>query len=65
MNETMTYSVVVNGKTLEGEVAMSDLRDVLFDMAHDTCIGECECTVEPDGHCPSGYPSHSLAVGII
>lgn len=31
----------------------------------DKCSGKCRCTVEPDGHCPNGWPSRSLAVGII
>lgn len=29
------------------------------------CSGPCKCRVEPDGHCPRGWPSIMMAAGII
>jgi len=31
----------------------------------DKCVGSCKCVVEPDGHCPKGWPSRMKASHII
>lgn len=48
-----------------GTVSEGHLREIMFGTNHDSCIGPCECAIEMDGHCFHGYPSHSLAAGII
>lgn len=41
------------------------LRDVLYEVHHDECAGPCQCTVEPDGYCPKGWPALSKTAEVI
>jgi len=57
-------TVMMRGEEQRIKVTWEELHEVMFDGAC-FCAGECECTVEPDGKCPNGWPSRALAVGVI
>lgn len=50
------------------ELAYDDIMEMLSDYSMDSvvpaCCSEC-CQVEPDGHCPHGFPSILIKAGII
>lgn len=60
----MRATVWNRGERAEIKVDWDEVREAMFDGAC-TCTGECECTVEPDGTCPNGWPSALLALGLI
>ena len=47
-----------------GFESIEELGDVLFDSVQPAMCSD-GCEVEPDGKCPHGFPSISLALGII
>lgn len=55
---------VVTGKEREVKVSLRYLQNVTFEGV-DRCCGSCGCVVEPDGHCPKGWPSRSLVAGVL
>ncbi len=65
----MFTGIAKNLKTGEKRpVGMTEdtFESILFDCEHDECSGPCECyPLEQDGVCPNGWPSKSLAVGMI
>ncbi len=70
METQFEYSVTVNlgdgsKTTVSGFVDERHVRNVIFDIEHDECIGPCQCTLEADGTCPNGYPSKLRAAGMI
>ena len=47
-----------------GFESIDDMEDMLLDSVQPAMCSE-GCDVEPDGHCEHGFPSISLALGII
>ena len=68
MAKTMTITgKATNEKTKATRPVVASLRtlDKASHSGVDRCSGPCQCRVEPDGHCPNGWPSRMLACGII
>ncbi len=62
---TGTATNVHTGATRPASLTEAQAAAILSDEEHDTCSGECECPVEPDGECPKGWPSRMRAVGMV
>ena len=68
---TITRTITMPPKAAFAKVGDLKPRTIIVKASHRTlerdmmdgtsrCIGRCKCLVEPDGHCPQGYPSRFM-----
>lgn len=63
-DDNHTFIHPKSGEVHSMTITMNMVRDMVMDTTECTCSGPCECTVEPDGTCPNGWPSVLVALGV-
>ena len=61
---TVTVTNKITKKTRKVNVSLDHVRRVVTQDDNDECSGPCECYADPDGCCPNGWPSKTMAVGV-